>query len=134
MIEQIQLWYSGLAKQTFSYKDLIGQDRWETWTPVDSGFVNVGTPTYYGRFREVGKQMFFQITIMAGTTTSSVAGTSYFGLPKQAVGLSGMTNAFDATALTPIDVCSIAVAASRVYTPAWAATGNVIKIAGWYEV
>lgn len=126
-------WLSSINFGSFSFRDLIGQDKWEAWTPVPVGMTEVGTATYYGRHRKVGAQRFFQITIVAGTTTASTAGTTYFPLPTASKGYAAMANAYDATALTPIDVCAIAISDSRCYTPTWVATGNVIKIAGWYE-
>jgi len=119
---------------TFTHRDARGRDVWESWTPVPVSMTEVGTATYYGRFRVVGAQCFFQITITAGTSTASTAGLTYFPLPLAAKGYAAMANAYNATGNTPLDVCAMAIANSRVYPPTWAATGDVIKIAGWFEV
>lgn len=122
-------------KQGFSFRDLQGRDKWETFDPSFVLTV-VGTPSYSGRVRIVGRQVFFQVKFSAGTSIASTAGTSYLTLPitansKSLAGIATMTN--DTTNIA-VGVCHIDPATSRCYLPAQTASGNVFTAAGWYEV
>lgn len=122
-------------KQGFSFRDLQGRDKWETFDPSFVLTV-VGTPSYSGRVRIVGRQVFFQVKFSAGTSIASTAGTSYLTLPitansKSLAGIATMTN--DTTNIA-VGVCHIDPATSRCYLPAQTASGNVFTLAGSYEV
>ena len=118
---------------SFAYRDITGQDKWVTWTPVASITV-VGTPTYTGRFRIVGRQCFWQISAVASTSIATTAGTSYFELPVTAKGTSGMATMVNASTNIAVGVGVIDVANSRVYPPSQAANASVFHITGWNEV
>ena len=124
----------GVVQQSFSFKDLYGNDRWEIWTPVRVGFSEVGTPILTGRFHVIGKQCFIQASIVPGTTVASTAGTSYIELPIKAQGLSGDGSMMDRTTLVSVGTIVIDVTNSRCYTPSQIATGDTLLIAAWYEV
>ena len=124
-----------LQVKAWAYKNLLGQDRWETnWTPVGTGFTNVGTPTLTGRFRLPGRKCEFQVKIVPATTTATVAGTSYIALPVAAAGIAGGGVMENTTTNVAIGTCSFDITNSRVYLPAQAATGNTMTIYGSYEV
>lgn len=123
-----------LAQQSFAYRDLIGQDKWTAWTPLRTGWTDVGTPTVTGRFRVVGRQCFVQVKVVPGTTVATVAGTSYIALPIAATGLAGEGSMMNITTLVAVGVCAVDVTNSRVYVPAQLATGNTLTIAGQYEI
>ena len=123
-------------KTGFSWKDLNGKDRWESFTVAFGSLTIVGTPAYTGRLRIVGRQCFFQVQFSAGTSIASTAGTDYLTLPVTAnsqslAGVATMTN--DTTNIA-VGVCHIDAATSRCYLPSQVASGNVFTIAGWFEV
>ena len=122
-------------KTGFSWRDLNGKDRWEAFTP--SGVITeVGTPTYYGRLRIVGRLCYFQAQLSASTSIASTAGTSYITLPVVAntQGLAGVATMSNDTTNIAVGVCHIDVATGRCYLPALVASGNVFTVAGWFEV
>ena len=123
-----------LKQQSFSYKDLKGFDRWESWTPVRVGWTDIGTPTVNGRFHVIGRQCFFQVEVIPGTTVATTAGTSYVELPITAEGYGGDANMVDRTTLISVGACAFDVANSRVYVPSQVATGDTLVVAGWYEI
>ena len=123
-----------LDQNSFAWRELIGQDMWQDWTPTRTGWTDVGTPTVTGRFRVVGRQCFFQVQVVPGTTCATVAGTSYIALPLTAAGLAGDGSMMNLTTLVAIGVCAFDVTNSRVYVPAQVATGNTLTIVGWFEV
>ena len=128
-------WITSASPITFAYRDLIGQDRWETtWVPVRTGWTDVGTPVVTARFTVRGKQCFIQVQVVPATTVATVAGTSYIGLPIPASGLAGDGSMSDVTTLVAIGACAFDVTNSRIYVPAQVATGDTLQIAGWYEV
>ena len=118
---------------SFSYRDITGQDKWDKWTPVAS-VTEVGTPTYTGRFRFVGRQCFFQINAVASTSIATTAGTSYFELPAPAKGIGGMATMTNDSTNVAVGVCHVDVATSRVYPPSQAASGSTFHVTGWYEI
>ena len=118
--------------KSFAYLDLIGQDKWISWSPVRTGWTDVGTPTVTGRFRVSGKQCFFQVKVVPSTSIATTAGTSYIALPIPAKGFGGDVTMFNAT--TNIAVGSGGVTNSRAHVPTQAANGNTFVIAGWHEI
>ena len=117
----------------FAYRDMLGLDRWDPFT-VAVSLVVVGTPTYTGRFRFVGKQCFFQVSLVASTSIASTAGTHYVTLPTAAKGLGGLATMTDDTTNIAVGVCHIDVATGRCYLPAQVASADTFKVCGWYEV
>jgi len=121
----------------FSWRDLLGQDKWLEWTPVRTGWTDVGAPTVTGRFRIVGRECGIQIAINPATSIATVAGTSYIDLPVTAANAAascGMGNMMNVTANTGVGVCVIRPSLNRIYVPAQAASGNNFAIAGWFEI
>jgi hypothetical protein len=120
-------------RRSFAYRDLLSQDRWESFT-VSASLTVVGTPTYSGRFRVVGRQCFFQVSAVSTTSIATTAGTSYFALPMTANGIGGVATMTNDTTNIAVGVCHVDVSTSRVYPPTQVASGNTFVVAGWYEV
>ena len=123
-----------LQKQSFAYRDIIGQDGWEAFVPVFTSLTVIGATTYVGRFHITGRQCHFQITLLAATSIASTAGTTYMSLPLLATGITGMGVMDNATTRVTVGGGSIDVTNSRYYLPAQLASGNTFAIAGWFEV
>lgn len=120
-------------RKSFAWRDLLGIDRWDSFT-VSASLTLVGDATYTGRYRFVGKQCFFQVTMVAATSIASTAGTHYVTLPVTAQGLTGSAVMTNDTTNIAVGTCHIDVATSRCYVPTLVATGNTLTICGWYEV
>lgn len=123
-----------LDVKSFSYRDLLNQDRWEAFTPVFGSLTVVGVPAYTGRLRVVGRQCNFQVQFSAATSIASVAGTDYLTLPIAAKGLSGVATMTNDTSNVAVGVCHIDVATSRCYLPTQVASGNLFTLCGSYEI
>ena len=122
-----------LDKTSFSWRDIRGRDKWDTFT-VTATLTVVGTPTYSGRVRFNGRKCEFQITLVASTSIASTAGTSYVDLPVAATGLTGMAVMSNDTTNIAVGVCHVDVAGSKCYLPAQTASGNTFNVTGWFEV
>ena len=122
-----------IDRRSFAYRDLLSLDQWDTFT-VSASITVVGTPTYSGRYRIVGKQVFFQISAVATTSIATTAGTSYFALPIAAKEIGGMATMTNDTTNVAVGVCHVDVATSRVYPPTQGASANTFNVAGWYEI
>lgn len=120
-------------EKSFSWRDLLGIDRWDSFTPTASLTV-VGTPTYVGRYRFDGKRCSFQISAVSSTSIASTAGTHYFSLPTAAKGLGGQATMTNATTKIAVGDCHIDVANGRAYLPSQVASGDTFIVAGWYEI
>lgn len=118
---------------SFAYENLLGIDRWLSWTPVFGSLTVVGATAYLGRYRKVGKQVQFQVKFSAATSIASAAGTDYLTLPIAATGYSGQATMTNDTSNVAVGNCHIDISTSRCYLPAQAASGNIFNIAGWYE-
>lgn len=123
-----------LNTRGFAYLDLLDQDVWIVFTPVFGSLTVVGDTTYTGRKRQVGRQLFFQVTFLAATSIASTAGTDYLTLPIAAKGLAGVATMTNDTTNVAVGVCHIDVTTSRCYLPSQVASGNTFTLAGWYEV
>ena len=136
MINQIFLedFIASMKPESFSFKNLRGIDRWESWSPIRVGWTDVGAPTVTGLLHVVGQQCFFQVEVIPFTSVATVAGTSYIELPIAAQGLCGDGSMVNAATLVAIGNCAFDVANSRVYVPAQIATGDTLTIGGWFEI
>ena len=123
-----------IDETSFSFRDLQDLDIWQVWDVVFGALTIVGTPSYLGRYRIVGRWCQFQVQFSAGTSIASVAGTDYLTLPLPAQGLSGIATMTNETTNVAVGVCHIDVATSRCYLPAQVASGNVFTLCGSYEV
>lgn len=119
---------------SFSFRDLNGQDRWKDFSPVFGSLTVVGTPSYSGRLRVIGRSVQFQVSFSAGTSIASVAGTDYLNLPIAANGLAGVAVMTNNTTNIAVGACHIDTATSRCYLPTQVASGNAFTLCGSYEI
>jgi hypothetical protein len=100
-----------------------------SWTPVPTGLTVVGTPTYEGRYYDVGKIRFITMKISSDTTTASTAGTTYFeGLPVADTVSPSTCAASDTDTNASYGVGRVIDTGGgnmRVMVPTWAATASV---------
>ena len=123
-----------LAKDSFSWRDLVSQDAWSTFTPVFGSLTVIGATSYSGRYRFVGRKCEFQVKFSAATSIASVAGTDFLTSPFTMTGLTGMAIMSNDTSNVAVGLCHVDVATSRIYLPGQVASGNVFNIAGWFEI
>lgn len=131
--EDFKQFLEAVQRGGFAWRDLLGQDAWSPWTVAVSLTV-VGTPTYTGRFRIVGKMCYFQATLVSTVSIASTAGTSYVTLPRTASGLAGVSTFTNNTTNVAAGVCHVDVATSRVYLPTLVASADTFTLAGWFEI
>ena len=121
-----------IDETSFAYRDLTSQDLWNKFDPTFGSLTVSGTPSYFGRYRIVGKKLEFQVQFSASTSIASSAGTDYMNLPIGRLGLAGMAVMTNSTTNIAVGVCHIT--STRCYLPSQVASGNVFNIAGWYEI
>jgi len=117
----------------FAKRDILGQDRWESFTVAVSLTV-IGTPTYVGRYRVIGRSCQFQVSLISTTSIASTAGTHYISLPMPANGIAGIATMTDDTTNIAVGTCHIDVATSRCYLPALIASADQFTVCGWFEI
>jgi hypothetical protein len=123
-----------IDKTSFSYRDLLSQDVWNSFDPVFGSLTVVGTPSYTGRYRLIGKLCQIQVKFSAGTSIASVAGTDYLTSPITMKGLSGIGVMTNDTTNIAVGLCHIDVTASRIYLPTQVASANVFNLFAEFEV
>ena len=123
-----------LDPRSFSWRDIRGQDTWTAFTPSFTSLTVVGATTYTGRFRVVGKQCFFQVTLLAATSIASTAGTTYLTLPITSRGIAGEGSMNNLSTNISLGDCVIDATNGRCYLPTQVASANTFSIAGWYEI
>ena len=121
-----------ISEQSFSYLDLTGQDKWQSWTPTYS-FATATGLTVVGRFKVMGKTCWWQVQ-SSGTSIVTTAGTSYIALPVAAKGYGGVGTMSNDTTNVAVGVGHVDVATSRFYPPAQTASANTFSFSGWNEV
>lgn len=118
---------------SFAYQNLLGLDMWTDFSPTFGSLTVVGTPSFSGIFRFVGRKVEFQVEISATTSVESVAGTTYMNLPTAAVGYGGNVRMFDATTNNDVGSGGIDVANARARLPLQPASSDTFVITGWYN-
>ena len=121
-----------IDKRSFSYRDVLGQGKWETWT-VSYSFATATSLTVSGRFLVVGNLCFFQVK-STGTSLATTAGTSYIDMPIAAKGYGGNGMMADDTTNISVGTGPVDVATNRFYPPTQGASGNDFVFTGFYEV
>lgn len=125
---------SGALTVTGAISATTNLTAWAAYTPTRTGWTDVLAPTVTARYCQVRNVCHFQIKVVPGTTTATVAGTSYVTLPVTAAGLGGDASMQDLTTFISIGNCVFDVANSRLYVPSNAASADSLIIAGAYEV
>lgn len=120
-------------EKSFAFRDLQSIDKWESFT-VSASLTLVGDLTATGRHRDVGRQRFFQVSLVSSTSIETTAGTSYLSLPGTAKGIGGVATMTNGTTNISVGDCHIDVATSRVYLPTQGPSGNTFNVCGWFEV
>ena len=135
IIQDAEKFVEAMDPASFSYNDLLGKDRWVSFTPSGSLTI-VGTATYTGRLRLVGRKCEFQVQLSASTSVASVAGTSYLTLPipPNVGSISGMAIMTNNTSNIAVGICHIDVATGRCYLPTQLASNNTFTIFGDFEI
>ena len=123
-----------LEHESFSFLNIQGRDKWDTFDPVFGSLTVIGATSYSGRYRFIGRKCEFQVKFSAATSIASTAGTDYLTSPFTMTGLSGMATMTNVTANTPVGVCTVNVSESRIYLPTQVASGNTFNLAGWFEI
>lgn len=123
-----------IDKKSFTWKDLQAQDAWTVFTPSFTSLTVVGATTYTGRYHIVGKQCFFQVTLLAATSIASTAGTTYMPLPVISRGIAGEATMSNLTTNVAVGVGVIDAVNGRCYMPSQTASGNTFSLCGWFEV
>lgn len=109
------------------FQDLQQGDRGNGFVPIISGLGGVGTPVVAGAFYSNMGWTDFWIEIIPGTSTSSVAGVTYFELPVDVK--VGAPN-FATSGAVLIGAGAIDAGTNRIYTPAWTGVTQPITITG----
>jgi len=103
-----------------------------TWTPVATGLTAVGAVTYTAAYTKIGRVVYINLKISAVTSTTSVAGTTFFsGLPFVPAQNSNISSVNELT-IASVGVGLISTG-STVYTSNWTAVQNV-TLSGFYYV
>lgn len=111
---------------------IVGGDGGNTWTPTFTGLTVSGTPTFKGVYYQISNTLvYYAITIIPATSTTSVAGTTYcdnFPFTITNAGANITVSGFTASAggTTASD--------KRIYPAAWSAITTPITIIGIAEV
>ena len=117
----------------FSWRDLLGQDKWTDFTPVFGSLTVIGATTYSGRFRIVGRSVDFNVSFKAATSIASVAGTDYLTLPVPgAQGMAGVGVMTNGSTNIAVGVCHLEP--DKCFLPTQAASGNTFRLSGQYQI
>lgn len=121
-----------LDQQSFAWRDILGQDKWEPWTPSYS-FATATSLTVVGRYRVVGRQCFCQVQ-SSGTSIVTTGGASYIAFPIAGKGYGGVGSMSNVTGKTQVGSGHVDVANSRYYPPSQSASADTFTFSWWYEI
>jgi len=72
------------ASATYATKSDFSNTAWTSYTPTwtsDSSTPSIGNGSLTGRYKQIGKTVFFSLNLTYGTTTTGGSGAWMFGLP-----------------------------------------------------
>lgn len=102
-----------------------------TWTPSQTNLTVVGTPTYAGSYTKIGNRVILWMSVVATTSTASIANNTYFtGLPFTAGERAASNTVGSGTASLP----SGYIDGIYLQTPTWSATAATIYTNATYKV
>ena len=103
-----------------------------TWTPVATNLTVVGSVTYTAKYTKIGNIVYISLKAVASTSSSSVAGSTYFsGLPFVPAA-TNVVSAVNANAVGSLGN-GIMDTDSRLYAPTWTSIANAV-LSGFYYV
>jgi len=115
------------------FNQLYNGDTGTAWTPTFTNLTVVGTPTITGTLYRIGQSLaYFSIKIIPATTTASTAASTYCNNFPVSVKTPGPCFALGGNTGTISGM--VENSSSRIYTPAWAATGLTLWIVGMCEI
>lgn len=100
------------------------------WTPNATSLAVSGTPSYVGKYSQVGNIVFWTVAIQSTVSTTSTAGVSTITLPFAAASPS-TCNAASVT--TGIGYLAGVVTGSTCYLPSWSADASVIVTGSFFS-
>lgn len=115
------------------FNGLFEGDSGSTWSPTFQSLTEVGTPTITGRYYKVIKRIAcFWVNIIPGTSTSSIAGTTYIdNFPLTFVNDSPCWAVSGGLGDGPGHIVS---SSNRIYVPGWTAVTVPLTVIGFGEV
>ena len=107
----------------------VAQFKSGSWTPTANSLTVVGAPTYTGTYIRVGGWVQGTLTIIAATSTASVANTSFFGGLPYSVATKGVAPAVRGDVLSLGEgLVDTSGGNPVIFTPTWTATGLQVTI------
>jgi len=106
-----------------------------TWTPVATGWTNVGAVTATGTYVKVGRIVFFRCSVTAATSVSATLGVSSISISPftQAAGLDTSGSMVNDTTLASFG--SVVISNNTIYPQTTGVlAGGVVLISGFYLV
>jgi hypothetical protein len=103
-----------------------------TFTPVPSGLTVVGTPTYTGYYTRIGRVVFFSMSIVSTTSTTSTADATTFSAVLPVIvndgGAYGTCTAVNRGNTGSLGVGQIVLSggSTTIFTPTWTAVAGVL--------
>lgn len=107
-----------------------------SWTPTFTGLTVVGAPTYLGSYEIIGNELFFQVSIVAATTTASAGGSSTYinNLPRLCIGTVPYGIASTVDTVSFVGLGPSLIVSTGCYLPSWVATGDKMMVSGRYTI
>lgn len=125
---------SGVASVSWTlfFNKLFQGDTGTEWTPTFQNLTVSGTPEITGRYYRINRNIvYFRVTIVPETSTSSTAGTTY--IDNFPLSLRGDGICFSVTSGVGSIAGHVDLASGRIFTPSWTTVPNTISIIGMVE-
>ncbi len=131
--------YESLAEQNgkprlpwiLFFNELFLGDTGTSFTPVFNGLTIVGTPSITGKYYRDGRFIDWWVKIVAATSTSSTAGTTYIETLPFVMTTDAPCFAVTGTTGFAAGVCQ--ASSNRIYVPAWTTVTTLLTITGRVE-
>lgn len=117
---------------TIFFNQLFEGDTGESWVPTFTSLTETGTPTITGRYYRLGRIVLFFITIIPGTNTSAIAGTTFVN--NFPLTFAGDGPVFAVSGNLGDGPGHIVASNNRIYTPTWTAVTVPLTLIGFAEL
>lgn len=108
-------------------------DTGATWIPTFQSLTETGTPTISGKYYRISRRIcLFFVTIIPGTNTSAVAGTTYIDNFPLTITTDGFCTAVSGNLGGTVG--HVVASGNRIYVPAWTTVTVPLTVIGICEV
>lgn len=113
------------------FNEIFSGDTGTAFTPAFTGLTTVGTPSIIGRYYRNGQFIDWWVKIVASTSTSATAGTTFIASLPFTMTTDAPCFVVTGTTGAAVGVCQ--ASSNRIYVPSWTTVSALLTLSGRVE-